>query len=138
MNDAAQAEDIHAKNREGVAGQVAQMPTRPPKIPFTLREMYDRYKDNKGIGRQDLFGCMVEEIEKLKARIGSVDEAAVAALDKRLSSLETVIGNALRPHSYGIDSDVEAPRTGVIAPEPKRKPGRPSNAEIAAREASNG
>lgn len=148
----AEAVGIHTRNREGVAEQTAALPTRTPTIPLTLRETYERYKAGKGIGRQDLFGKMVDEIEALQKRIGSVDEAAVSALDKRLSSLETVIGNALRSRATTSDSG-QVPIQGwepasegpAATPEEwrepryeKRKPGRPSNAEIAAREANNG
>jgi hypothetical protein len=64
---------------------------------LSLREAYDRYKGNKGLGRADMIGLQVEVIETLQDRIGAVDEAAVAALAKRIEALETVIGNALRP-----------------------------------------
>ncbi len=58
-----------------------------------------------------MIGLLVEVIETLQDRIGAVDEAAVAALDHRVGSLETVIGNALRPAALG--------------EQPKRGPGRP-------------
>lgn len=146
MNDVAQAEDIHAKNREGVAAQAVPAPTRPPTIPLTLRETYDRYKTGKGIGRQDLFGKMVDEIEALQKRIGSVDEAAVSELANRITGLESVIWNALKAQpmsaaEFSAAQQVWDEKIGndpdLAAATPKRKPGRPSNAEIAAREANN-
>ena len=83
---------------------------------LNLREAYDRYKDNKGLGRADMIGLLVGVIETLQDRIGAVDEAAVAALEKRIEALETVIGNALR------------------LTEEKRGPGRPAKVK----EAGNG
>ena len=70
--------------------------------PKTLREAYDAYKEGKrGMGRQDMFGWIVDAVEALQARIGAVDEAAVAALDKRLMGLEVGIGNALTAAMHG-------------------------------------
>lgn len=64
--------------------------------PKTLRDAYELYKQNKpSFGRQDMIGRMVTEIEALQARIGAVDEAAVASLDKRVTGIEVGIGNAL-------------------------------------------
>lgn len=71
----------------------------PSPAPLTLRETYRLYKEggrNGAFGRQDMIGKLVDEIEALQGRIGAVDEAAVAELDNRVESLETVIGNALR------------------------------------------
>lgn len=144
------AEDIHAKNREGVEGQVTQLPRRPTPT-MDLDHAYARYQSGKGFGRADLFKFIIDEVKALQGRIGAVDEAAVAALDKRLSSLETVIGNALRqsaePHFDaakilaagerllgGVSDEDIAAMIDTETVEPKRKPGRPSNAEIAARE----
>ena len=62
--------------------------------PKTLREFYNLYNDGKLL-RKNMIGELVTAIEALQARIGAVDEAAVAALDKRLMGLEIGIGNAL-------------------------------------------
>lgn len=91
-----------------------------------LETAYERYKNGKGIGRQDMFGLIIDELKALTARIGSVDEVAVASIEKRVGSLETVIGNALRQSGEN------------ATPTPKRRPGRPSKAELAAREANHG
>ena len=91
--------------------------------PMSLDQAYIRYQSGKGFGRGDLFRYIIDDIKELQGRIGNVDEAAVAALEKRILSLETVIGNAL----------TRKPADD----EPKRKPGRPSNAEVAAREAAH-
>ena len=64
------------------------------KEPATLRDAFALYKEGKFL-RKDMIGRMVDEIEALQKRIGSVDEAAVTALGHRMASVETTIGNAL-------------------------------------------
>lgn len=85
-----------------------------------LDTAYERYKTGRGFGRSDLFRMIIDELKELRARIGSVDEEAVAAIDQRVSGLETVIGRALQ---------VEQP--------PRRGPGRPRKEE-GMMEAANG
>ena len=68
--------------------------------PKTLREFYNLYNDGKLL-RKNMIGELVTAIEALQARIGAVDEAAVAALDKRLMGLEVGIGNALTAAMHG-------------------------------------
>lgn len=92
-------------------------------IRMDLDQAYARYQSGKGFGRADLFRLLIDEVKELQRRIGAVDEAAVTALTARVAGLESIIWNAM-----------QAPK--IV--EPKRKPGRPSNAEIATREASNG
>lgn len=100
---------------------------------LTLREAYDRYKANKGIGRADMIGLMIEAIEALQDRIGAVDEAAVAALTHRVTSLETVIGNALR---LSVVRAADLPdQAAALGEQSKRGPGRPRTVKT---EAGNG
>ena len=68
--------------------------------PKTLREFYTLYNDGKLL-RKNMIGELVTAFEALQARIGAVDEAAVAALDKRLMGLEVGIGNALKAAMHG-------------------------------------
>lgn len=77
-----------------------------PAKPLTLREIYQIYKEggrNAAFGRQDMIGHLVDAVEALQGRIGAVDEAAVASLDHRVASLETVIGNALMRATPAVD-----------------------------------
>ena len=109
-------EDIRARNRQPATApaqvmQQSSIPPRKAKPKPTIRESYDRYKAGRmGMGRADLFGVMVDAIEELQDRIGSVDEKAVSDISARVRSLEMVIGNALASNAPA---------------ETKRGPGRP-------------
>jgi hypothetical protein len=96
--------------------------------PTTLREAFERYKDGKSFGRQDMIGMLVDAIEALQARIGAVDEAAVAALNHRVGSMEETIGNALRRAPV---NDEYVTRL-MSAPPPKRRRGPPKGYKRAA------
>ena len=65
--------------------------------PKTLDEALERYKSGKaGLGRQDLFTFVVNEITQLKSRLDEIDAAQVDDLTTRVAALETVIGRALQ------------------------------------------
>lgn len=120
-------DNIRLKNRAGLATPGVAV-AAPDELVATvqtttldMRKAYERYKVGKGFGRADLFLVLIEHIEDLERRIGSVDEAAVAAIEGRVSALETGIGNALRAATE------DAPRRG---------PGRPPKAQVT--EAANG
>lgn len=123
--------DRRAVNRAYVAPEAA--PQKPMKPLPTPREAYERYLTGKGFGRSDLFGVLVTALEQFEARLGGVDEAAVNDVRHRVESLETVIGNALRPSMPVADMTPKFARMneGDIQQE-KRGPGRPK------KEASNG
>ena len=129
------AAEVRLRNRDVSFEAVSSIPPRQPKAPLTLDEAYARYKENRGVGRADLFALMITAIKEMQARIGNVDEAAVAVLDNRVSSMETTIGNALMrvnpvPSSpsmglaAGALKDRESP-TPSGEPITKRGPGRP-------------
>ena len=115
-------EDIRARNRRQMPASsppmASSIPPRKPKPKPTIREAYERYKAGKGFGRSDLFLVMVEAIEELQGRIGSVDEKAVSDIGARVGSLEMTIGNALAQQAA---AGMASPRTGA----PAKKRGRP-------------
>lgn len=76
-----------------------------------LRDVFEKYKAGKHIGRQDMLGLLLEEICELKRRIGAVDEAAVTALNERLAAHELVVGNAIKAAGNG-HSEPAAKRGG--------------------------
>ena len=97
------AREIRARNRAGISdGNGVMEPEMESRIiPFqvpelTLVEGYQRYKEGRGFGRGDLYALIISKINELERRIGSVDEAAVQAIEQRVASLETVIGHALQ------------------------------------------
>ena len=121
------ADDIRLKNRAGLAtpGVAVAAPDEPAVTVQTtaldMRKAYERYKIGKGFGRADLFLVLIEHIEELERRIGSVDEAAVSVIEARVTALETGIGNALR-------ASADEP--------PRRGPGRPPKTQVT--DAANG
>ena len=107
--------------------------------PKTPREFYTLYNDGKLL-RKNMIGELVTAIEVLQARIGAVDEAAVAALDKRLMGLEVGIGNALTAAMHSqtetmrgkyLEASADMREELVVQPpkrrgRPPRKPAEPS------------
>lgn len=107
MARAVEKDDVRARNRSGLAN-VARLASEALNASgagsgtiLTLDDAYERYKIGKGFGRADLFAVVIDAIKDLQARIGSVDEAAVKAIDDRCSALERVIGNALAQERRG-------------------------------------
>src|SRR3990167_10635680 len=62
--------------------------------PKNLDEAYEMYKASKML-RKDMFRHIIDAIKELQARIGAVDEAAVADVRNRVAAMELTIGNAL-------------------------------------------
>lgn len=84
--------------------------------PTTLDEAFERYKSGKGLQREGMFMFIIAALKELQARIGAVDEAAVHAIEERLSAMETTIGNALSRSRLGVTpTDIGTALTGKDA-----------------------
>lgn len=109
----------------------------------TIRGLYDLYLENKSFGRRDMIGALVDAVEALQKRIDRIDESAVAEMREDVDALNRVIRKALsEPKQIDVSTKATealyAEKTAEVLglrknQKPKRKPGRPSKAEIAAR-----